>query len=106
MQVVVGRGVEGDVDARAALGDGVGVLLDRGPVGRIERGGLGASPGLGDGVGQVLQRFAGASGQVDGGAFAGEDAGDRGADRSGAAVDDGGLVLQQHDDPFSGAWGR
>jgi hypothetical protein len=105
LEVVVVDGVEGDVDPAGVPGDGVGVLLDRGAIGRVELGDLDPSLGFGDAGCDLLERPAGASDQVDRRAFGGKRAGDRRADRSGTAVDDRDLVLEQHHGSFGGADG-
>jgi hypothetical protein len=77
LEVVVVDGVEGDVDPAGMLGDRVGMLLDRGAIGRVELGDLDTSPGFGGAGCYALERLAGASDEMDRGALGGEDSGDR-----------------------------
>jgi hypothetical protein len=96
MRVRVGDQVEGDVDAAGSGRHLVRVLVDRLLVERVELGRLGRSPGGPDLVGHRLEARARAAGQEHPGALAAERASDGAADRSGAPVDDGDLVLEQH----------
>jgi hypothetical protein len=94
LDVVVGGGVEADVDAAAGCGNRTRVLLDRRAVEDVDPGDVSrAADGL-DALGDGGERRFGAAGEVDVGALAGVRAGDRGSDGSAGSVANGQLAAR------------
>src|SRR5262245_18267189 len=93
--------VERDVEAARVGDDSFGVRVDRILVEGVDLGG-GDAPAAGpDLVRQPIQRRLRPPREVDGGPLAREAASDRAPDRAGGAVDDGVLVLEQHEHPLA-----
>jgi len=99
LDVVVGGGVEADVDA-AAGGDGVGVPRDRRTVEDVDLRDVCGAAVVPDALGDFLKSRPGTAGEMHVGALAGVGARDRGSDRAAAAVDDCGLGIKQHETPL------
>jgi len=96
LDVVVGGGVEADVDA-AVGGDDVGVLRDRRPVEDVDLRDVRGAAVVPDAPGDFLESHPGAADEVHVGALAGVGARDRGPDRAAGAVDDRGFGVKQHE---------
>lgn len=96
LTVVIGRGVEADIDAAAGSGNGGSMPFERRPVKDVELRDVRVATVPLDALRHLFQGRVSAPGEMHLGALAGVRVGDRRADCSGGAVDDRGLVVEQH----------
>src|SRR5215469_3304847 len=96
LDVIIGDGVETDVDA-AAIGGGIDMTRDRFPVEDVDLRDVRDAAVVPDALGDFLKSRPGAADEEHVGALAGVGARDRGPDRAAAAVDDCGLGIKQHE---------
>jgi hypothetical protein len=93
LDVVVGRGVEADVDSPVCI-DSVRVLFHSGRVEHVELRDLGRTPVATNETRDLIERPMGTSNEVHGSALASVGSGDRRANRSCRPVDDCRLFVE------------